>query len=153
MSIDSCRQTLFVSWLNRSAPGLRLDRYERLLCAGPPPLIAGSSIFDAASASLADCPRVAAAALIDRGTGGRRPNSAGTLTTVVMATALTGLTVVLISIVVACRYRRLFPRLKSLHCMQHWQVRYREVSGDLETTLSAHNPLFLAAADAGEHVA
>ena len=54
---------------------------------------------------------------------------------------------------IVVRYRRrLFPRLKSLHCMQHWQVRYREVSNDLESTLAAHNPLFHAA-DASELIA
>jgi len=143
---SDCRQTLFVRWLNRSV-GLRLDRRERLLCAGPPPLIAGPSIFDAAPA---ECPHVAAAALTDptrrSSTGGR----VGTLSTVLIATSLTGLVIVLVSIAVVCRYRRLFPRLKSLHCIQHWQVRYREVS-DLETTLAVHNPLFHAA-ETGEHV-
>jgi len=142
-----CRQTLFVRWLNRSAVGLRLDRHERLLCAGPPPLIAGPSIFDAATS---DCPHAAAAALTDPT---RRPSSgghAGTLTVALLATALTAVVLVLVSIAAVCRYRRLFPRLKSLHCIHHWQVRYREVS-DLETTLAAHNPLFRTG-ETGEHV-
>jgi len=136
---SDCRQTLFVRWLNRSV-GLRLDRQERLLCAGPPPLVAGPSIFDAAPA---DCPHAAAAALTDPT---RRPSAVGrvgTLTIVLLATAVCGLVAVLVSVAVVCRYRRFFPRLKSLHCMQHWQVRYREVS-DLETTSAAHNPLFHA---------
>jgi len=143
---SDCRQTLFVRWLNRSV-GLRLHRHERLLCAGPPPLVAGPSIFDAAPA---DCSHAAAAALTDPT---RRPSSGGrfgTVTAVLLATALPGLVIVLVSIVIVCRYRRLFPRLKSLHCIQHWQVRYREVS-DLETTLSAHNPLFHGA-ETGEHI-
>lgn len=137
---SDCRQTLFVRWLNRSA-GLRLDRPERLLCAGPPPLVAGPSIFD--SAASADCTRASAATLTD---STRRSAYDGvlTFTTVLLGTSLAAVVIVVVLIGVACRYRRLFPRLKSLHCIQHWQVRYREVS-DLETTLAAHNPLFHAA--------
>jgi len=143
---SDCRQTLFVRWLNRSV-GLRLDRHERLLCADQPTPVAGPSIFDAAPA---DCPHAAAAALTDPtrrpSTGGR----VGTLTVVLLATALAGLVIVLVSTAIVCRYRRLFPRLKSLQCIQHWQVRYREVS-DLETALAVHNPLFHAA-ETGEHI-
>jgi len=143
---SDCRQTLFVRWLNHSV-GLRLDRHERLLCAGPPPL-AGPSIFDVAPTH---CPRVVAAALTDD--SGRRSDfsgRAGVLTAAVLIAGLAGLMIVLASVALVYRYRRLFPRLKSLHCIQHWQVRYREVS-DLETTLAAHNPLFNAA-ETGEHI-
>jgi len=142
---SGCRQAPFVRWLNRSV-GLRVDRRERLLCAGPP-LIAGQSVFDAAAAA-ADCPHaaaVAAAAL-----SGPATSSDGAIAAVLLASVLAGLVIVLALVTVACRYRRLFPRLKSLHCIQHWQVRYREVS-DLETSLAAHNPLFHAA-DAGEQI-
>jgi len=147
---SECRQSLFVRWLNRSA-GVQLDRSEHLLCATPPPL-AGPSIFDAAS--LDDCPYVAAAAALSDHHTRPRPDlggRAGTFTVALVATALAGLAVVLAAAAIVCRYRRLFPRLKSLHCIQHWQVRYREVS-DLETTLAAHNPLFHAA-ETGELIA
>lgn len=143
---SDCRQSLFIRWLNRSV-GLRLDRHERLLCAGPPPLIAGPSIFDAAHD---DCPHAAAAALTDPTRRQSSGGPVGTLTAVLLGTVLSVLVIALVSIAIVCRYRRLFPRLKSLHCIHHWQVRYREVS-DLETTLAAHNPLFHAA-ETGEHV-
>ena len=124
-----CRQTPFVGWLNRST-GVRLDRRQHLVCAERSPLAAGPSIFDAA----ADCPYVAALPVRTRGRPDSAGGRAGTLTAALLAAGLAGLAVALAATAVACRYRRLFPRLKSLHCIQHWQVRYREVS-DLETTL------------------
>ena len=93
---------------------------------------------------------VAAALTDDSGRRSDFSGRAGVLTAALLIAGLAGLMIVLASVALVYRYRRLFPRLKSLHCIQHWQVRYREVS-DLETTLAAHNPLFNAA-ETGEHI-